>query len=40
MIIKRIENGDDIDEINLEAMLENLREALAEEAAKAAKHWY
>lgn len=37
MIIKRIENGDDIDEINLEAMLENLRDALAEEAAKAAK---
>lgn len=34
MLIKRVEAGDEIGEINLEAMLENLREALAEEAPK------
>lgn len=38
MIIKRVEAGEEIDEINLEAMLEDLREALEEEAPKAAKH--
>jgi len=37
MIIKRVEKGEDIDEINLEAMLENLREVLEEEASKAAR---
>jgi len=37
MLIKRVEAGEDIGEINLEAMLESLREALAEEAPKAAK---
>ena len=37
MLIKRLEEGEDIGEINLEAMLENLREALAEEAAKPGK---
>ncbi len=37
MLIKRVEAGEEIGEINLEAMLENLREALAEEAPKAAK---
>jgi len=38
MLIKRAEEGEEIGEINLEAMLENLREALAEDAPKAAKH--
>jgi len=37
MLIKRAEAGEDVGEINLEAMLESLREALAEEAPKAAK---
>lgn len=37
LLIKRVEAGEDINEINLEGMLENLRVALAEEAAKAAK---
>ena len=37
VIAKRVEAGEEIDEINLEAMLEELREALAEEAAKSAK---
>jgi len=37
MLIKRAEAGEDIGEINLEAMLESLREALEEEAAKAKK---
>jgi len=37
MIAKRLEAGEEIDEINLEAMLESLREALSEEAAKGAK---
>jgi hypothetical protein len=37
MLIKRLEEGEEIGEINLEAMLESLREALAEEAAKATK---
>jgi hypothetical protein len=34
MIAKRVEEGEDINEINLDMMLENLREALAEEAEK------
>ncbi|QJE98077.1 DUF3806 domain-containing protein [Luteolibacter luteus] len=34
MIFKRVEEGEDINEINLDLMLENLREALAEEAEK------
>lgn len=34
MIVKRVEEGEDVNEVNLEAMLENLREALAEESAK------
>lgn len=34
MLIKRAEAGEDIGEINLDAMLESLREALAEEVAK------
>ncbi len=38
MIIKRVEAEDEIEEINLEAMLEDLREALEEEAPKGAKH--
>lgn len=37
MLAKRIEEGEDITEIDLDVMLENLREALAEEAKKAAK---
>jgi hypothetical protein len=37
MLIKRAEAGEDIGEINLDAMIENLREALIEEAPKAAK---
>jgi hypothetical protein len=37
LLIKRVEAGEDIGEIDLEAMLENLREALKEEAPKAAK---
>lgn len=37
MIAKRIEEGEDINEINLDDLLENLREALAEEAAKQSK---
>ena len=37
MLIKRAEAGEDICEINLEAMLEDFREALGKEAAKAAK---
>lgn len=37
MLIKRVEAGEEIDEINLEAMLENSREALEEEVLKAAK---
>ncbi|WP_052573872.1 DUF3806 domain-containing protein [Haloferula sp. BvORR071] len=37
MIVKRVEAGEEVDEINLEAMLEDLKEALAEEASKAAK---
>jgi hypothetical protein len=38
MLIKRVETGEEIGEINLEALLENLREALVEEAANASKH--
>ena len=38
MLIKRAEAGEPIDEINLDAMMESLREALAEEVPKAAKH--
>ena len=34
MIAKRLEDGEDIDEINLDVMLENLREGLLEEARK------
>lgn len=37
MLIKRAEAGDDISEINLDAMLESLSEALEEEAPKAKK---
>jgi hypothetical protein len=37
MLIKRVEAGEDIKEIDLEVMLENLREALKEEAPKLAK---
>ena len=37
MLIKRAEAGEDIGEINLEAMLESLRETLEEEAPKAKK---
>jgi hypothetical protein len=37
MLIKRVEVGEEIGEINLDAMLEDLREALAEEAPNAAK---
>lgn len=37
MLAKRIEEGEDITEIDLDVMFENLREALAEEAKKAAK---
>ena len=38
MLIKRLEAGEDINEINLEAIMENLREALAEDAPNAAKY--
>ena len=38
MIVKRVEEGEDINEVNLEAILENLREALAEDVANTAKH--
>ncbi|MEK7953102.1 DUF3806 domain-containing protein [Luteolibacter soli] len=38
MIVKRVEEGEDINEVNLEAILENLHAALAEDVANAAKH--
>ena len=37
LLVKRAEAGEDIGEIDLEVMLEDLREALKEEATKAAK---
>lgn len=37
MLIKRAEEGEQIDEINLEAILLEVREALKEEASKASK---
>ncbi len=37
MLIKRVEAGDDIKEIDLEAMLDDLRKALEEEAPKLAR---
>lgn len=37
IISKRLEDGEEIDEINLDAILEGLREGLAEEAQKLSK---